>query len=238
MAPRIPLVKELMKKSFFGTDLWKRIKAEFPGKDDQEILKELYDKSSMFDDLSERNRELELGSEKARDELFQLEVETKKLEKEKKRLICDLNKSRKRSNGLKNDVNELRKKIEKYKKKSRVKKEFVIKEDSELVEELRSKNNKIKKMDLKHQNMIQRLESENRELERTNERLENRIRNIERTHHAVIVKVPANPTMEESEINVIDSRTYYLYKNDPDEINRRIGYDGRIELFKLPSIHQ
>jgi len=137
---------------------------------------------------------------------------------------------------MKEELKDLRSQLGDQKRDTPPKREVIYKENTELVEKLKTKNGDIKKMDLKHQKRILDLERENNDLKRTIDILEGKIHDIERTNHAVLIKVPSNPGVQDPEIEVIDSKTYFLYKGDPDEIARKEAYNGKIHLFELPSL--
>ncbi len=233
----ISSIRSIIRKAVIDQEIWEMIRKEVPGRDDDEILKELYYKFLKYLELKEKNDVLGSELDNIRGEMTGLRLELEKLEKEKKRLMIDLNKQRKGSERWKEDANNLRKRIEKMEKISGTKCRVILKDDTKLVEKLKIKNEKTKKMDLKHQNRIIKLEAENRELRKQNEVLNKKLNNIQRTYHALIIKIPTNPLEREPEVDIIDSQTYYLYKNDPGKIFHMKTYDGRVHILKLLEIN-
>ncbi len=233
----IPSIRLIIRRAVTDQELWHMIRKEFPDSDDDEILKELYSSYLKSLEIEEKNETLESEVVNIRGEMTDLFLKMEKLEKEKKRLIMDLNKKCKGLERWKEEVNNLRKRMENTENIPETKCKVILKDDAELVEKLRKKNEKIKHMDHKHQNRIFNLETENRELRKQNEFMNNKLNNIERTHYALVIRIPINPMEHEPEVDIIDSQTYFLHKNDPRKIFHMETIDGWVYKLKLLEIN-
>lgn len=196
-------------------ELWNKVKNSFPAGDESRILEDVLRHHEEHKRTAAENErlkgilaEMSMKSAKLREEL-------EEALKDKRKLSSEVQKLKKKNEEIRSENGKLRTRIKNIRTDEAPVERIVIKEDIEAVNSLKAKVEDLKERNFRYQNAILALESDNRALKDRTSRLEGAITDIRRQNAAVMIKMPLGPPIGDPELEVLDSSTYYTYRNDP-----------------------
>ena len=196
-------------------ELWNKLKNSFPACDESRILEEVLKHHGEHKRTAAENERVKAMLAESRIKAANLSEEIEDVLKEKRRLLSEVQKLKKKNEEIRSDNSKLRSRIKNVKTEEAPVERIVIKEDLEAVNCLKAKIEDLKERNFRYQNAISALEADNRALKDRTSRLEGTLSEIRRQNAAVMIKVPLGPAMGDPELVVLDSSTYFTYRNDP-----------------------
>ncbi|MDG6225875.1 MAG: hypothetical protein QCI82_10230 [Candidatus Thermoplasmatota archaeon] len=196
-------------------ELWNKLKNSFPAGDESRILEEVLRHHGEHKRTSAENERIKAMLAESRIKAAKLSEEIEDVLKERRKLSSEVQKLKKKNEDLRSENGKLRTRIRNVQPEEAPVERIVIKEDIEAVNSLKAKVEDLKERNFRYQNAISALEGDNRALKDRASRLEGALADIRRQNAAVMIKMPLGPPIGDPELKVLDSSTYYTYRNDP-----------------------
>ena len=209
------------KKVKVDNKLWNKIKKDFQTEDDQVVLKKIFIIYLKSENAIEENNNLKRELSESIKTIKEKRTEMDTLSKEHRRTLIERNKLMKKNARLRKEVDSLRRSIRTLEEqKTSEKKEVVYIKDHNALNALNAHREKNKKQ--KHEIWKLRNELEDaRSWKDKYKDLKSVVKNWKRENMAILVKGISTLNPQNIDIEIIDSKTYYLIKADPEGYRKK-----------------
>lgn len=202
------------KKIKVDNELWKKIKKDAQTKNDRVALKRVFQIYFKSKDALEENTTLKRELSESKKAIQEKHTETDNLYKEIRKTVMERSKLMKRYDALKRKYDELQRSMKPPKEEKTYKKEKVVyKVDPNALDGLKAKNEKLRQEIWKLRSEIEKSKSWKDKYDE----LMTVVKNWKRENMAVLIKGGPTCNIEAIDIEIVDSRTYYQFKANPEK---------------------